>query len=131
MCFHLCVFREEKTEDFKLNGRKLSQNLICSYIFRECNSGSLLSFSNTYIIFVGNLKGRDHLSDISVDGTIKLKYLLEEYDVMVRATVHSLIRYVPVVGSREHGNGLLYSIKGGEFLNQLNDGQIVKKERKP
>jgi len=45
---------------------------------------------------LGNLKGRDHLEDLDVDGK-------------------------PVVGSCEHSNEPSGSIKGMEFLDYLSD----------
>jgi hypothetical protein len=36
-----------------------------------------------------------------------------------------------VAGSSEHGNELLGSIKGGEFLDQLSDCQLLKKDSAP
>jgi hypothetical protein len=36
--------------------------------------------------------------------------------------------YGPVVGSCEHGNEPSGSMKGGEFLDQINDYQFLKKE---
>jgi hypothetical protein len=35
--------------------------------------------------------------------------------------------YDPVAGCYEHGNGLSGSIKGGKFLVQLSDYQLLKK----
>jgi hypothetical protein len=37
----------------------------------------------------------------------------------------------PMVGSCEHGNELPSSIKGGEFLDQLSDNKLLKKDSVP
>jgi hypothetical protein len=33
---------------------------------------------NAYRTFVGNLKGRDHLEDLGIDGSVKLECILEK-----------------------------------------------------
>jgi hypothetical protein len=39
--------------------------------------------------------------------------------------------WVPVTGSFEHDDELLGSIKGGEFLDQLSNYQLLEKESVP
>jgi hypothetical protein len=53
------------------------------------------------------------LGGLSVDGRIILKWILR---VSAR----------PVAGCYECGNKLLTSVKGGKFLDQLNDYQLLK-----
>jgi hypothetical protein len=38
---------------------------------------------DSYRILVGNLKGRDHLGDLGIDGRIILKWILKKCDMRV------------------------------------------------
>jgi hypothetical protein len=59
-----------------------------------------------------NLKGRDHLEDLSIDGRIILELILGKYGRKVW-TRCIWLRIGPVVGSCEPSNEHLVSIKCG------------------
>jgi hypothetical protein len=64
------------------------------------------------IFLLENLKGRDHSEDLGVDG----RTVLECISTMVW-TVFMWPMIGSVVGPCEHGNEILGSVKGGEFLD--------------
>jgi hypothetical protein len=73
-----------------------------------------------------NLKERDYLDDLDIDGRI-LEWVLEKYGGrLCTGTVWLRIGTSGV--SLEHGNGPSGSIKGWEFLEQLNDYKLLKKD---
>jgi hypothetical protein len=69
------------------------------------------------------LKGRDRLENLVVDlkGNWDRRYGLDAYD----------LEQGPVAGSYEHGNEPSGSIKGGEFLDWLNDYYLLNKDSTP
>jgi hypothetical protein len=66
------------------------------------------------ILWLENLKRRENLEDLGVDGKIILDWILGKYGGKERSGCIRL--KIPVAGSCEHG-----SITGGEFLDQLSD----------
>jgi hypothetical protein len=46
-----------------------------------------MELKNSYSILIGNLKGKDHLKDITVDGRIIVKRILRKQDVRVWAGI--------------------------------------------
>jgi hypothetical protein len=71
---------------------------------------------NACKILVGNLNGRDYLDDLGVDERIILE-IIHKNNVGRSGKDSSGSGWGPVAGCCEHGNGLSYSIKGGEFLD--------------
>jgi len=68
-------------------------------------------------VLVSKLKGRDHLEDENVDGTITLKRILNRWDGSVWTGVIWL-RIWQVVGFCEHSNESSGSINGGDLLSR-------------
>jgi hypothetical protein len=64
------------------------------------------------IFWMENLKVRNHLEDLVVDGKIILECVLGKEDGKVWASV-----WGPVAGFFEHGNEPSGSVGGGEFLD--------------
>jgi len=60
------------------------------------------------------------LQDLDVRGRITLKCILNKYNVRVCSDLYG-IRLGAVVGFFEHGNELMGSIKGREFLDLPNN----------
>jgi hypothetical protein len=63
-------------------------------------------------LWKGNLKEKDHLGDLGVDGRIILRCILNR---MGRALIIRLTEDGDMAGSCEHGNELSGSIKYREF----------------
>jgi hypothetical protein len=63
-----------------------------------------------------NLKGRDHLGDLGVDGKIILKRILGKQDVRMW-TAFIWLKMDPLAGCWEYGNKYSSYIKRGEFLD--------------
>jgi hypothetical protein len=83
---------------------------------------------NAYNILVPkNLKGREHLEDLGVDGRIILEWVLEGHKVGRCGLAASGSGCGPVAGCCERGNEPSISIKGRESLEQLSDCQLLKK----
>ena len=64
----------------------------------------------------GNLRERDHLGDLGVDGRIILRWVFWKWDVEVWL-YQAGWGYGEVAGSCEYSNELLGSLKCGNFLN--------------
>ena len=72
-------------------------------------------------VWWGNLRERDHLGDLGVDGRIILSCILRKWDVGVW-TEWSWLRIGTGAGTWECGNEPLGSIKCREFLEYLKTG---------
>lgn len=73
-----------------------------------------------------NLKRRDHLRVLHVYGRIMLKMVLRKQEVKLQ-TEFIWLRIRSRGGPYEHCNEPLDSTKGGKFLDEITDYQILKK----
>jgi hypothetical protein len=67
-----------------------------------------------------NLKVRDHLGPLNIDGRILIEYSLKKL-VATMWTGFMWLRKGPVAGFYKHGNEPSGSIKCGEFLDWVSD----------
>jgi hypothetical protein len=69
---------------------------------------------------LGNLNGRNHSEELSIEGRIILKRILEK--LVESCGVHATGSVEgPLAGCCEDGNELSGSIKVGEFLDSMSD----------
>jgi len=100
--------------------------LFCDVSFHVCDWVKSLDalrtgdMTNAYEIVVGNLKGRDPLEYLGLDGRITLVQTLKKQSGEVRAG-RIWLRIGTSDWSCEHGNEPSGSIKSEEFLDHLSD----------
>jgi hypothetical protein len=70
-----------------------------------------------------NVKGRDRLGDLGVDGSVILKLVLEKKDVIMWTGSFWLWMWTNGA-SREHTNGPFLSEKVGQFHERFSDYQL-------
>jgi hypothetical protein len=74
-----------------------------------------------HMFWWAHLKVRDHLEDLSIDGTLMLKYIVKKWDgKMWTGLIWHRIQWV--------GSCTVRSIKYGEFLHWLRNYQLLKKD---
>jgi hypothetical protein len=85
------------------------------------NVGRTGDMRNTNETLVGNLKGRDHLKGINLNGKIILILILKKLDSKSWIRLHRLIL-------KSHGcnNKPSDPIRGGELLDHLSDFHFLK-----
>jgi len=76
------------------------------------------------VFWLEDLKGKDQLQKLGIDGRITLEWILGRKGGNVW-TGYVLLRIGTSKEPYEHGNEPLDSMKGREFLDQLSDYQLL------